>query len=476
MLTEDKLMPFQKVDIAVPAQEFRIEYAVTELNRMSVVREFILRLLNLTPLYATELAAYYDFSKKELNVAVQDLLRASFIRFTHDNQIELTNAGQGLFKASPDGKPWVPQIEERSDRVSFDLVSFNFVDKKNSLSEKSPSIKIEADLENQKDSVSVAEKNFQRRYFEFLESQKNEDNGSKKTDNEKVDIYKVSQARLLQDFYVQEEQIFSYSLDRNIVERSPVLNIKDPNAIREKITEKLSHSYASSNVAQLSKVAELFDDKVFLKYVEGDSFDLSGYIYDMHEYQNVRYTDKREPVFGSIFITENWDKINRKLQAIEKNAQKKKELNYRAQWISPTNYIWGKTGKLLEILSSIYEVNAKDSLKDRLQFKLLLSCTSNSEEFQWKTFLADAPRGYIHKYDGEFQGGDVELFYVSGEFAVVIYHLILPELSNMPIPIGFITDESKLVHELEMELGVFLDQFNSSFGKNYKGVLFQSRK
>ena len=45
MLTEDKLMPFQKVDIAVPAQEFRMEYAVTELNRMSVVRQFILRLL-----------------------------------------------------------------------------------------------------------------------------------------------------------------------------------------------------------------------------------------------------------------------------------------------------------------------------------------------------------------------------------------------------------------------------------------------
>ena len=67
---------------------------------------------------------------------------------------------------------------------------------------------------------------------------------------------------------------------------------------------------------------------------------------------------------------------------------------------------------------------------------------------QWKQEL-DPYTDRAHGIVEGFLGGNVEVMFLKGELAVVVYHMSLPDMYPVTLPLGFISDDPKTVSIIE---------------------------
>ena len=90
---------------------------------MSLTTEFLLRLLHsIDGMTEEDVATFFDFNAREMTFLLNEAETFGYV-LRRGGRIWMTDAGRRLFSVGSD-EPQIFQVEERMERVGFDLISF----------------------------------------------------------------------------------------------------------------------------------------------------------------------------------------------------------------------------------------------------------------------------------------------------------------------------------------------------------------
>jgi hypothetical protein len=116
-------------DVLLPSRQFVVHHKVAELGQVSMTTEFLLRLLHsVDGMDEQDVARFLGFNNGELAFVVNEAESRSHV-LRKDGRIWLTDAGYALFKESD--KPQIFEVQKRTEKVGFDLLSMAPVDRDN---------------------------------------------------------------------------------------------------------------------------------------------------------------------------------------------------------------------------------------------------------------------------------------------------------------------------------------------------------
>jgi hypothetical protein len=109
-------------DVLLPCRLYTIDHKVTEVGRVSLTAEFLLRLLkSVDGMNESDVAAFFGFDHRDMSFVLNEVDTHGYVD-RKDGKLWLTAVGQALFRdASP--YPEIYEIEERRETVAFDLIA-----------------------------------------------------------------------------------------------------------------------------------------------------------------------------------------------------------------------------------------------------------------------------------------------------------------------------------------------------------------
>lgn len=125
---EDEDVPVQvgMFDLLLPSRRFNVKHKVAVLGEVSLTTEFLLRLLfAVDGIPERDAATFFGFNENEMAFVVNEAESRAYI-FREGGRLWLTDAGHDLFKGGD--RPQIFEVEKRSERVGFDLLSLSPVD------------------------------------------------------------------------------------------------------------------------------------------------------------------------------------------------------------------------------------------------------------------------------------------------------------------------------------------------------------
>lgn len=455
-MNADIKIPFERLDFALPIQRFRIEYSLVEKNSVPFVREFVLRLLLLTKMTLGELAAYMGFTPKEVRAATKLLFEANEIMIGEEGRIELTQKAKTYFRHSTDESPRIAQLSDRRDTFRFDLVSFGYVPKSVGSDDWRFAIKLEPDIENRSQSALFARKAFQRCFYKIY----NDENLSKYNvkGNEIPDIYKVSDVSPQGEDYVKLPQTLYLNTKTGAVDRSEIEHLEDQNDIIEKITDAITSSRQSENIHSVLTAMQDLGGEFLLDCFSSNGFDFPKFMLGVLNERGSSMDAQR--IFGSLLLSHNWDRVVGLFRKHTQSSRVKKDSTPEmVTWLAPSSPFWGRAGKIQECISTILGFSTESKSNQKVfDFSLKLPL-QGKEDWSAKKFQLEYKefRSVLYGYVEGYYQGIVEMIIYPGRFAVVLFHVV-PPISSVPIPLGYVTEDKTLVAKLDQSLKEYLFQ------------------
>ena len=99
--------PYNQIDFVVKAPRFHIVFSYMSDKGVAFVREYLLRLLKVTPCKPAQIAQYFGFNQYETEVALADLESNKWIIWQDNGLIALSAEGQRLFQDNQES-PHIP--------------------------------------------------------------------------------------------------------------------------------------------------------------------------------------------------------------------------------------------------------------------------------------------------------------------------------------------------------------------------------
>lgn len=344
---------FNQVTFALPCQNFDIKYSVTKQERLPIVTEFVVRLIYVCECIAvSKIKDYFGFSIKETEVVIQSLKNERLVLFNIDNELELTEYAKSKFADSSDDLPRFFKIEDKSEVISFNLVSFNHL-KKLGLNNKFNSLFInlnETDSHSSKSNY-YAEKSFVDNFYKITNDKS----------DEKIELYKISSVfpknrysfPVPLNFYIQ---VNSDSLD--IVNSKDTEDlIKNDNGIYKVIIDNFSQNNVfntryANQVKYLLDYIKIFKDRVVNNKLNiRNELNLLSYIKEVHIEKIINYNNDTEALLGELYV--NDENYVGNFNLIIQKLSKYKEHHKSFCWLAPENDYFGRTSLFKEFIGSI---------------------------------------------------------------------------------------------------------------------------
>lgn len=453
-MNTDTRVPFERIDFAVPAQKFRIEFSLIERNSVPFVREFILRLLWISKLSINEMASFMGFTEKEAQTSISQLLDLDEIVVCDDGRLELTSKAKTYFSGSADGSPRIAQIVDRRNSFRFELVSFNYIPRNNDSDDWRFSIKLEPDMENRSRSSNFAKGAFQNNFFNIYNTGDIEKYS--KADVEYPDIYKISDVTVQREDFVKISQLLYINVKTGEVERDELEYFEQKDKIIQKITDAMVSHRVGENLAAVANAIDALGANWLLDCISTNGIDVAKFLIGgMTKFSG----DKGfERVFGSLLLNDNWDHIT---SALTLHLKKSSTGNQPEKliWIAPSTPYWGRSTKIQECLSTLLdfsEKRKKNQTKLAIQLYLPLNNDKNSEKNRWMNEFKDL-KECLFAYKEGFMDNNVEILLLTGKFAAVIFHVVTPQ-NMVPIPLGFMTEDRIVLEEIELAVDTYLKE------------------
>ena len=170
MLNDNQLALFP-LDVCVPVQEFRADYTIVQNNQLPFVREFILRLLDLSNMTKDQVGKFMGFSEKETQLALNQLINLDEIIVNKMGQFQLTSKSQGYFSSQQENRPKIQCLEELRKGFKFDLLTFSYVKSSERVGSDTNSIRLYPSGEEISTSAKLARSAFQRQFHQIHEEE-----------------------------------------------------------------------------------------------------------------------------------------------------------------------------------------------------------------------------------------------------------------------------------------------------------------
>lgn len=440
---------YNQIDFVVPAPKFRIVFSYMSNQGVSFVREYLLRLLKLTPCKPTQIANYFGFSKHETEIALADLERNHWVVWQADGTIALSAEGLQLFQGE---SPQIPNLMERGGEYRMELLDSNFLQLKDCDKTNAQAIELSVESEVRSKSKELVQKAFQNRFRQLLEDD------IISLDDKEVALYKIDVIepkggmeyfRFTQSFELMPET-------GEAKERHDVPNVLYQYYIQQAITAQVEQFRHRDNLRELLASMDKLGDDDTLNILLDARFDYIefGKIQYKYEQKNALY------FLGQTYHQEEMFKqINQTLDKLEKKPQKK------LYWLAPSDIYWGKQRKIHDKIQNLI-----DKSKGKYDFRLYLPVQPERNKYerqQWKHEFREISEKHLYAFYEGFLNGNTEILFLEDKLAVVCYHAKLPDYP-VTLPIGFMTTKASKVKFIQDLVGKYLSSFQSDEGYEMK--------
>lgn len=415
----------------VKAPRFRIVFSYMSDKGVAFVREYLLRLLKVTPCKPAQIAQYFGFNQHETEVAVADLEQHKWIVWQDNGLIALSAEGQRLFQDSQDS-PHIPTLKECGGEYRMELLDNNFLKKDNCDKNRRQAIELVIEPKVLSESSEVARKTFQNRFRQLMEDD------IINLDEKDISLYKIDaiEPKGAPDYFRFTQQFELLPETVEAKERNDVPTITHQENIQQAITAQLERFGHHDNLRELRNSMEKIGDDDTLKVLFGGTLDFNEFlkVYQEHEQQNGLY------FLGQIYHQETlFQQINKILDKSNKKLSKK------LYWLAPSDIYWGKQRKIHGKIRNLI-----DKQKNGYDFRLYLPLPSEQNRYEkqeWLNHFKDTSDKVLYGFCEGFLDGNTEILFLEDKFAVVCYHA---KLSSYPVtlPIGFMTTQKNTIKSI----------------------------
>ena len=422
---------YNQIDFVVKAPRFRIVFSYMSDKGVAFVREYLLRLLKVTPGKPAQIAQYFGFSQHETKVALADLEQHKWIIWQDNGLIALSSEGLRLFQDNQES-PHIPTLKEFGGEYRMELLDSNFLKKNDCDNNRQQAIELVIEPKVLSESSEIARKTFQNRFRQLMEDD------IINLDEKDISLYKIDaiEPKGAPDYFRFTQQFELLPETGEAKERHDVPTITHQENIQQAITAQLERFGHHDNLRELrNSMAEISDDDT-LKVLFGGTLDFNEFLktYQKHEQQNGLY------FLGQIYHQENlFEQINKILNKLNKKSPKK------LYWLAPSDIYWGKQRKIHDKIQNLI-----DKQKNGYDFRLYLPLPSERnrhEKQEWLNHFKDTSDKVLYRFCEGFLDGSTEILFLEDKFAVVCYHA---KLSSYPVtlPIGIMTTDIKKVNNI----------------------------
>ncbi|WP_278404918.1 hypothetical protein [Pseudoalteromonas ruthenica] len=447
---ENATIEFNEVDYIVPSETFSIEYSYLSKQGFPFVKEFLLKVLYISPLSKFELASFFGFNQRELAAAIDEPLSKGEITFTDEAKLSLTPLAKGYFSALDD-KPMIEKPQSRTSSLTFELAGFNKV--KNQHEHWHPGLRLKVNHEVQSLSEQHARAMFTK-YFQRL-AEKGELGVIKTHDNSLPSLYSVDKVSRKKTIAHRVRRKFEIDFDNRINPYHIDKLYENDEAIVQAICDETDNIRLGSNLDSIAAAWDAFEDMSVSRFIKDEGIDFRAMIAEMGQGS---FDKPYELLIGPVYGKQPWKMIEQHIKDTnrKKNSQKSREL----LWLGANTRYWGMSesfNKAKEYLASI-KANGKAS---PYQLRVFLPC---DDDHNIKTHAGKAWKhklGNLTLCEGIRNGlfdGSVEVLLAENEFAAVVYHFSLPDISPVHIPLGFFTADQRLVTKVAAVVSEFLEE------------------
>ena len=428
---------YNQIDFVVKAPRFRIVFSYMSDKGVAFVREYLLRLLKITPCKPAQIAQYFGFNQYETEVALADLEQHKWIIWQDDGLIALSTEGQRLFQDSQDS-PHIPTLKECGGEYRMELLDSNFLKKNDCDKNCQQAIELAIEPKALSESSEIARKTFQNRFRQLIEDEIVEVKNEVGEIEKDISLYKIDviEPKGVPDYFRFTQQFELLPETGQAKERNDVPIITHQENIQQAITAQLEQFDHHDNLRELrNSMAEISDDDI-LRVLFGGTLDFNEFlkVYQDHEQQNGLY------FLGQIYHQETlFQQINKILDKSNKKLSKK------LYWLAPSDIYWGKQRKIHDKIQNLI-----DKQKNGYDFRLYLplpSERSRHEKQEWLNQFRDISNKVLYGFCEDFLDGNTEILFLEDQFAVVCYHA---KLSSYPVtlPIGFMTTQKNIIKSI----------------------------
>lgn len=428
---------YNQIDFVVKAPRFRIVFSYMSDKGVAFVREYLLRLLKVTPCKPAQIAQYFGFTQHETEVALADLESNKWIIWQDNGLIALSAEGQRLFQDNQES-PHIPALKECGGEYRMELLDSNFLKKNDRDKNRQHAIELVIEPKVLSESSEIAQKTFQNRFRQLIEDEIVEVKNEVGEIEKDISLYKIDviEPKGAPDYFRFTQQFELLPETGQAKERNDVPIITHQENIQQAITAQLEKFYRHDNLRELrNSMAEISDDDT-LKVLFGGTLDFNEFlkVYQEHEQQNGLH------FLGQIYHQETlFEQINKILDNLNKISPKK------LYWLAPNDIYWGKQRKIHDKIQNLI-----DKQENGYDFHLYLPLTSERnqhEKQEWLNQFRDISDKVLYGFCEGFLDGNTEILFLEDKFAVVCYHA---KLSSYPVtlPIGFMTTNIRQVNHI----------------------------
>ena len=463
-----------EVDISVPVQQFRVEYTLVEKGGLPFVPEYLLRLLKISALLPSDIARFFGFTPKEVSSALLPFLQQGELTITDDGRVTLTQKGLRLFSGGDD-VPVVKGRKEYRKSFTFDLLTYSFMEqKKYRLDSPKRSVVLSADSAVRAESVSSAEMAFQRHLAKIYKSG---ELCRYSDESDAPELYKVSQVRKDKDSYIRVVESYCLDLETMNYGFSEQEGLPELEAYISTRSQKLAELLGRSNLESLVAFADRLGDRHTLDLLGTGYLDLTR-IAEVSTATFYSGQSAIDPIYGALQLTRNWDRVEKLLSKHTKRLAKEAASVAKVMtWLAPAAHdLWGKCsrhGQAMSVFTNAGTLSVNGNEKRVISPRVLVPLRdAHDGHAQRRAFIeCKEAESILHGFIDSPALSGLEVIILADAFAVLLYHVVQPDLHPVPIPCGFITEDKQMVRRIEAALEERLAEYTEGNVPRYQGPL-----
>ena len=331
---------YNQIDFVIKAPKFRIAFSYTDGKGLSFIREYLLRLIKLAPCRPEKIAEYFDLSKKDTEIALEDLITKQFVEYLDDGTIFLTERGTELFR-NESVEPRLTTLKEKNTDCYLELVGENFLEPESISDNGRMAIEITAHHEKTANSKNIAARNFQNRFLELKD-----DGIIDFEDGNSAELYKIDDVNIYANKYFRFMQTFS--LDKangSQQDRNDIQGVRHTNLLEQSVTEVLAQYRRSDNFKDMFRNTKELDDD--------DTFEI---IFPKLDVEKLNQISEKLEVQqkGSYFLGQTYhqDSIEKLFKdTLEELKKEPPQHPKKLYWFAPEDIYWGAQEKIQNLLN-----------------------------------------------------------------------------------------------------------------------------
>ncbi|MFV8384821.1 hypothetical protein ACNO5E_12065 [Vibrio parahaemolyticus] len=437
------------ITLLLPARSYKINCALTTEKLMPGIEQFACRLLLIfDQLYPSEIQNYFGLNEREREVLLDSLLASRLVRITPEGCVE---ASPFLRKHAEgnDGKPSLVKYQERTEDVTFDLLTLSVCKAQpyrritSGLPELLPRNRVGADTATVMEAFSL------QFHDHLILSRTNE------YERQRTHLYKIMGCSSQEMVQIPVEVEVHYEAIHNSEPRKLTRSYERVNNNSLPLTNELETHIANFlGEQELTEIGincecycDLVNDPVLKRFANGYKFDYSAWL-EAREQRKTGYgSQQTRGIMGAVYLPDNAKRFISELRDALRHHEDK--LPLKIMWYSSEVPLWGaNSSRLVQFnrdLKEIMESNADDQ-----SVQLVLIHVSDSKEesrIKRQRHIGRFPNGVSLSSKAQFDR--LELLLIPGVIGMVQYHAQPNQDSAMTLPVGYVTTDPERLTMLE---------------------------